>query len=173
MSALGADGAFGRVMIGAAVAGLVAGALAFVPSPFGVLDLFQTVPALEIKAPPPLKLQPVPASEFYDLVTLRPLFNPERRPDPKLAAVAAGSSASAAPTLGDLSQYRLLGLTGDSQIQLALVQKAGGTVMTLKPGDSFDGWTIGRISAAGVAVSGAGRQELLTIPKARNSAVPP
>ena len=64
MSALGEDGAFGRVMIGAAVAGLVAGALAFVPSPFGVLDLFQTVPPLEIKAPPPLKLQPVPVIEF-------------------------------------------------------------------------------------------------------------
>ena len=81
MSALGEDGAFGRVMIGAAVAGLVAGALAFVPSPFGVLDLFQSVPPLEIKAPPPLKLQPVPVFEVYDLVTLRPLFNPDRRPD--------------------------------------------------------------------------------------------
>ncbi len=171
MSALGDDGAFNRVMIGAAVAGLVAGALAFVPSPFGVLDLFQTAPPLEIKAPPPLKLQPVPASEFYDLVTLRPLFNPDRRPDPVAATVAAGAIAT--PTLGDLSQYRLLGLAGDSQTKLALVQKAGGTVMTLKPGDTFDGWTIGRISAAGVAVSGAGRQELLTIPKARNSAAPP
>ncbi len=173
MSALVENGGFSRTMTGIVVAGLVAGALAFVPSPFGVLDLFQSVPVLDVKPPPVLRMQPVPSIESYDLISLRPLFNPDRLPDPVPPRVATGPGAITAPALGDLTHFRLVGLAGDSQIQLALIQKSGGPVSTMKPGDMLDGWTIDRITAAGVSISGGGRKEFLTIPKAQNASTPP
>jgi hypothetical protein len=61
----------------------------------------------------------------------------------------------------------------DSAKQLGLVQKAGGSLLTLKPGDTFDGWTVDRIDKNGIAISGGGRKEILAIPKATNAAKSP
>lgn len=173
MTMLGKLEMFDRAMIGAALAGLVAGVLAFVPSPLAVAELFETAPVLEVIAPPALRMQPVPEVETFDVVSQRPLFNPERVPDPVPVVPAAGPGAAAPSALGDLSEYRLVGIAGDSQTQRALIRKAGGPATTYKPGDMLDGWTIEQISAAGVAISGGGRKETLTIPKAKSASTPP
>lgn len=151
-------------------AGLAAALLAFVPSPLALLDLFETPPVPDVTAPPPLRLAPMPAIASFDAIAERPLFNADRKPDP---LPPPPEPPKPAIVLGDLSQYRLLGLTGDRTTQRAVVQKTGGAAQMMKPGDQFEGWTIDKIDAAGVAISGGGRKELLTIPKAQNRAQSP
>lgn len=163
-------GAGQRVLAIAGAAGLAAAAIAFVPSPLRVFDLFDAPPALAIKTPPPLVMAPMPAITTFDAIAERPLFNADRKPDP---LPPPPESPKPAIVLGDLSQYRVLGITGDRQTQRALVQKTGGQLLTLKPGDVFDGWAVGSIDMSGVAISGGERKEVLTIPKAHNAAQSP
>jgi hypothetical protein len=150
--------------------GLAVAVLAFVPSPLRVLALFDAPPVLEVKAPPPLVMAPMPAIETFESIAERPLFNADRKPDPLPPPPEAPKPAI---ILGDLTQYRLLGVTGDRQTQRALVQKTGGPLLTVKPGDVFEGWTVQTIGVAGVAISGGERKEILAIPKASNRAQSP
>lgn len=173
MSVISETGLYGRVMAGIAATGIVAGALAFVPSPLSVFDLFEQVTVPEVKKLPPLKVQAMPALEAFAVLTERPLFNPERLPGAEPAQGDANAGRPGVPALGDLSQYRLVGLAGDSDTQLGLIRKNGGPLITVKPGDSLEGWTVGRIGPHGVSISGGGRKEVLTIPKATNSARSP
>ena len=159
-----------RILAVTAAAGLTAAVIAFFPPPLRVLDLFDTPPAPEIKAPPPLVMAPMPALATFDAIAERPLFNADRKPDP---LPPPPEPPKPAIVLGDLTQYRLLGITGDRQTQRALVQKAGGSLLTLKPGDVFEGWTVDSIGASGVAISGGARKEILAIPKAQNRAQSP
>lgn len=161
---------FRRAMIVAGAAGLGLAVIAFVPSPLRLFDLFTAHPAPEVKAPPPLRLAPVPDIKTFDVVAERPLFNAGRKPDPPPPPPEA---PKAAVTLGDLAQYRLLGVMADAQVQRAIVQKSGGASTIMKPGDTFEGWTIDKIDATGVALSGGDRKETLTIPKAKNGAPAP
>ena len=156
---------FRRAMALTGAAGIAAALIAFVPSPLRVLDLFASRPALEVTAPPPLKMKPMPAIATFEAIAERPLFNADRKPDP---SPPPPEPPKPAIVLGDLAQYRLLGVTGDRRTQRALVQKAGGAPLTLKPGDTFEGWTVDKIDAAGVAISGGDRKETLAIPKAQN-----
>jgi hypothetical protein len=91
-------------------------------------------------------------------------------PDPVLPAATVASAAPAASSLGDLGQYRVVGIAGDSQTRVALVRKGEGDVRTLKPGDSLDGWIVRAINERGVSISGGGRTEILAIPRASNAA---
>lgn len=159
-----------RALLGAGAAGLLAAAIAFVPSPFGLLDLFERPPVLEIKAPPPLRLTAAPPVASFDVITARPLFNAERKPDPLPPPPEAAKPGVA---LGDLAEYRVVGTVRDDTKQLGLVQKAGGSLLTLKPGDTFEGWTVDKIDRNGIAISGGGRKEVLAIPKATNAAKSP
>ena len=70
--------AFGAIAAG----GLGAAALAFVPSPFALLDLFARAPVLQVKEPPDVKLAPTPPLAAFDAIAARPLFNADRKPDP-------------------------------------------------------------------------------------------
>lgn len=159
-----------KVLLGIAAAGLLAAMVAFVPSPFGLFDLFQKPPVPEVKAPPPLRLPPTPPLASFDAIAARPLFNVDRKPDPSPPQPEA---AKPAITLGDLTQYRVVGTVRDDQRQLGLVQKSGGLLLTLKPGDTFEGWTVDKIDRSGIAISGGGRKEVLAIPKATNAAKSP
>jgi len=159
-----------RILTLAAAAGVVAAILAFIPSPLGSLALFDAPPVPVVKTPPPLVTAPMPAMATFDAVAERPLFNIDRKPDPLPPPPEAPKPAV---VLGDLTQYRLFGVTGDRQTQRALVQKAGGPLLTLRPGDVFEGWTVHRISMSGLAISGGDRKEVLAITKARNGAQSP
>jgi hypothetical protein len=173
MTMLKDAGTYGRVMAWIGAAGLGWGVIAFIPSPLGLLDAFDAPQKLDIKKHPPLRLQAMPALATYEEIVNRPLFNPDRVPDPVVAATPGAGPSAGGSSLGDISQFRLVGIAGDSVTRLALVQKSGGSLMTLKPGDSLDGWTITDISAKGVAISGGGRREFLTIPRAPNNAKTP
>jgi hypothetical protein len=159
-----------RVFLAIAAAGLAAAMVAFVPSPFAVFDLFQKPPVPEVKAPPRLRLPPVAPLARFDVIAARPLFNVERKPDPLPPPPEAAKPAIA---LGDLTQYRVVGTVRADSKQLGLVQKTGGSLLTLKPGDTFEGWTVDKIDRAGIAISGGGRKEILAIPKATNAAKSP
>ena len=172
MNIVGDTGAYGRFMVVITVLGVAAGALAFFPSPLRLFNLFEEVPVTAVNPPPPLVIQKMLPLQDFDTITSHPLFNKGRLPDP-VASASAPVSQPAAGGTGDVSQFRLVGIVGDSSMQLALVQKQGGSMVTLKPGDSLEGWTVERISAAGVAISGGGRKEFLTIPKAVNRAQSP
>lgn len=151
-------------------AGMAGALLAFVPSPLGVFDLFASPPVPEVKAPPPLRLAPVPAIETFDNIAARPLFNAERKPDPLPPPPEAPKPLI---VLGDLTQYKLIGVSADKTTQRAIIQKAGGAAMMIKPGDTFEGWTVDKIDGSGVAISGGDRKEILAIPKAQNRAQSP
>lgn len=161
---------FHNAMMVVGTAGIVAAFVAFVPSPWGLFDLFSPLPQLEVHAPPPLRMKEIPAIETFAMIAERPLFNADRKADPLPPPPEAEKPAV---SLGDTAQYHLLGVTGDRWTQRALVQKAGGALLTLKPGDTFDGWTVGKIDAVGVAISGGDRKAILAIPKATNRAQSP
>ncbi len=167
---LGAMTTTRKVFAMIAAAGGAAALIAFVPSPLGVFDLFARPAVLEVKAPPPVKLAPTPPLASFDEIAARPLFNADRKPDP---VPPPPEAPAAAITLGDLAQYRVLGTVRGGDMQLALVQKSGGSVLTLKPGDSFEGWKVDRIDGGGVSISGGERKEILAIPKANNAAKSP
>lgn len=159
-----------RVFAVIAAAGGIAAVIAFVPSPLGLLDLFAKAPVLEVKAPPDVTLQRTPPVAAFDEIAARPIFNAERKPDP---VPPPPEAAKAVSTLGDLSQYRVLGTVRGGEMQLALLSKSGGAVLTVKPGDTFEGWTIDKIDDAGISISGGERKEVLAIPKANNAAKSP
>jgi len=94
-------------------------------------------------------------------------------PDPIVPVVAGGAADAGGTSLGDLSQLRVVGIAGDSITKLALVKKTAGGLMTLRPGDTLDGWTVTEITSRGVAITGGGRKEFLTIPRASNNAKTP
>lgn len=170
MTVLGEITGFRRAMAVIGAVGVVAALIAFVPSPLRLLDLLAARPVVEVKAPPPLRLKPMPQISSFDAIAERPLFNADRKPDP---LPPPPEPPKPAIVLGDLTQYRLLGLTGDRLTQRALVQKSAGPLLTLKPGDTFEGWRVDKIDAAGVAISGGDRKEVLAIPKAPNRAQSP
>lgn len=170
MNLLAPTGAFGRVMVWLAGLGLLAGALAYVPSPLSILEAFEAPPVPEVRPVPALALKPMPALETYAELWARPLFNPDRVPDPEAAPEAPASAGGAAgPRLADMSQFRLVGIAGDSETRLALVRREDGSIITVKTGDSLGGWTVERIDARGVSISGGGRKQILTIPRAPNA----
>lgn len=151
-------------------AAILAALIAFVPLPLHLLDLFETPPLPVVNEPPPLRLAPMPAITIFDAIADRPLFNVDRKPDP---LPPPPEPAKPLVVLGDLTQYRVVGVTGDSETQRALVQKSGGPSLTLKPGDAFEGWTVEKIDLTGVAIAGGDRKEILAIPKAQNRAQSP
>lgn len=170
MNPFGELGTFakGAAMIGAA--GFAAMVLAFVPSPLRALELFERRPVVEIKAPPPLKLTAAPPATVFAAIAARPLFNIDRKPDP---VPPPPEPPKPAIVLGDLSQYRVEGVVASSETQLALVRKVGAQLLTLKQGDTFEGWKIEKIDASGVSISGGDRSEVLTTPRAKNRAQSP
>lgn len=170
MSVLGDFGGLRKVSLVAAAGALAAILAAFVPSPLAIRTMFDEPERPEIKAPPPLKLAAVPPLSQFDEITQRPLFNTDRKPDP---IPPPPKQAGTAMTLGDLAQYRLLGTIRAADIELALVQKTGGQAMTLKKGDTFEGWTVEDVGDKGVAITGGDRSEVLAIPKANNRAESP
>lgn len=168
MMLVGNLGALERVLVWLIAGGLGVGALAFLPSPLSVLDVFQTVPQIEIKQTPSLTLKAVPSLESFDPVTARPLFNPDRVPDPESTPAVGASPATAGPVLGDTSQYRVVGIAADGITNIALVQKSGAETLRLRKGDSLDGWLVTDVGPNGVSISGGTRKEILTIPRAPN-----
>ena len=159
-----------KIFAAIAAAGALAAVIAFVPSPFALLDLFSRAPVLDVKTPPEVTLRPTPPIAAFDEIAARPLFNADRKPDPEPPPPETAKAVSA---LGDLSQYRVLGTVRGGTMQLALLSKSGGAVLTVKPGDTFEGWTVDKIDDAGVSISGGERKEVLAIPKANNAAKSP
>jgi len=172
MNLVSETGLYGRVMGWLVAAGLLAAALSFLPSLQSVFDPSPVTPVMALRKAPPLHVEDVPALEAYADIMARPLFNPERKPYVD-AADNAGAGQAGVSALGDLSLYRLVGLVKAGDVQLALIRKTGGSQSTVKPGDNLDGWSVVRLGPEGVTLSGGGREQLLAIPKATNSAKSP
>jgi hypothetical protein len=150
--------------------GLAAMMLAFVPSPLRVFDLFDSAPVVEIKTPPPLKMAAISPATAFEAIVARPLFNIDRKPDP---VPPPPEPPKPAIVLGDLTQYRVEGVVVSSETQLALVRKTGAQLLTLRQGDTLEGWKIDKIESRGISISGGDRTEVLTTPKAKNAAPSP
>jgi general secretion pathway protein N len=144
--------------------------LAFLPSPLRIFDLFDSVPQIQVKAPMMAKIAAMPAPKAFRVITERPLFNVDRKPDPLPIPPELPKPAI---TLGELTQYKVEGVISGGGTQLGLVRKTGAQPLTLKPGDVFDGWKVEKIDAKGIAISGGDRSEILAIPKAENGRPPP
>lgn len=174
MNPFASTGTYGRVMAWLGGLGIVAGLLAYVPSPLSLLSAFEKPPVPEVKPVPALALKAMPALDGYAELWTRPLFNPDRVPDPEAAPnVPASTGAGDGPRLADPGQFRLVGIAGDSETRLALVRQPDGSIRTLKIGDSLGGWTVERIDERGVSISGGGRKQILTIPRAPNAGKTP
>jgi hypothetical protein len=166
-------GLYERMMGWLAALGILAGVLSLVPLPPSVFGPAPVVPVLKLKKVPTLEMQAVPELETYADITMRPLFNPERKPYADSANYAAAAGPSGSSAGGDLSQYQLVGLVTAGDVQLAMIRKSGGRLLTVKPGDRLDGWSVGTIGPDGVTVSSSGGEKLLAIPKAANGAGTP
>lgn len=165
-------GALGRAFGWIAAAGLAASLLAFLPSLPGLLEGLRPAPVPQLKAVTLVPVQEAEPLEAQEVLTRRPLFNAGRKPDPRSGPIGTATDGGAAPPT-DPAQYRLVGIAGDSVARLALVRKADGGIVTVRKGDSLDGWIVEQIDARGVSISGGGRTELLAIPAAVNGAPTP
>ncbi len=173
MGALAQVNGFGKVCLWLTGFFLSYGALAYVPSPFAIFELFETVPELSIPKLPTLKLKTMPAIEDFSTIAERPLFNKDRKPDPEPKAVAAPGQPAGPPPLVELTQFRLIGIVKSTERAIALIRNSAGTTLTLEPGGTLEGWTVETIDADGATFTAQGRQERLTIPKAVNNAPEP
>jgi hypothetical protein len=160
-----------RALTFLALTGFVVMVLAFIPSPFRLLTYFESVPAAEVKSPPPLKMAALPAKDAFAEVTARPIFNAGRKPDP--ARDAAVVAESAGETTSDLSQFRVVGIVTDRELQLALVQTPSGTTARVRAGDTIDGWRIEKVDVSGVTATDGTRSARLVIPRAPNGTPSP
>jgi len=160
-----------RLLAFAALAGFAAMGAAFIPSPLRLLTYFETVPAPQIKAPPPLRMAALPPKEAFAEITARPIFNHARRPDP--ATVRATMTDAGNEPATDLAQFRIVGIVTDRDTQLALVQTPGGTTTKIRAGDTLEGWRIEKIDVSGVTATDGIRSSRLVIPRAQNAAPTP
>jgi hypothetical protein len=160
-----------KVLALALAAGVAAAASAMVPSPLSYISL-SAGEAPEIRAPSIPKVRDPGALTVYASIAERPLFNADRKPDPLPPPPPPPVPPKPQIVLGDLGQLKLVGviLSGDNKI--ALVRRASAGTLTLRVGDTLDGWKIEKIDVQGVGLSGGDRQDSLRIPKAENRAVP-
>jgi general secretion pathway protein N len=128
-----------------------------------------------VEPPPPEPPVAVPApivvgpATEYAAISMRPLFNIERRRDPPPPPPAPPKP----PPLPSVGNYRLVGLILSPDLRMALVmRRQDGREVQLREGDALDGWTVKEINATGVRLSGAGAATELTIPKAASSGLP-
>jgi len=161
------------MMVWLAVSGLLVGVVSLVPLPEAVFGPAPVVPAPKIRQVPTLEMQPVPELEAFADITMRPLFNPERKPYADTTSHGSVGVLASSSVTGDLSQYQLVGLVTAGDVQVAMIRRTGGSLLTVKPGDRLGGWSVGAIGPDGVTVSSGGRDQLLAIPKATNSAGTP
>jgi hypothetical protein len=98
----------------------------------------------------------------YAVMSEKPLFNTDRKPDP----LESDAKAKVPP----LSDYRLVGVVIVKADRLALIErrKAHQTV-TVRPGDALDGRHVDDIGVSGVRLSGENGAEFLVIPKASSA----
>jgi hypothetical protein len=155
-----------RALSFAALAGFAVMVAAFIPSPLRLFTYFESAPQVEIQPPPPLKMAAVPPRDAFAEITARPIFNQDRRPDPAREAPTSGENI--AQQAGDLSQFRIVGIVTDREVQLALVQTPGGTTTRVRAGDTIDGWRIEKVDVSGVTASDGMRSARLVIPRAPN-----
>jgi len=161
-----------RLLIGAIVAGVVALVGAFLPSPFGLMSLFDSSPSIALRQPPALRMRALPAPSAFSEIGARPLFNAGRKPDPA-SGRAGGGEPPAGADQGELSQYRVVGIVADRTTQRAIVERSGAPSLKLAPGDRLAGWRIDKIDAAGIVASKDARSVRIGIPKARSPTATP
>ena len=160
-----------RTLSLAALAGFAVMVAAFIPSPLRLLTYFESAPQVEIKPPPPLKMAAVPPKGAFAEITARPVFNQDRRPDPVREATVP--SDNVAEQAGDLSQFRVVGIVTDRELQLALVLTPGGTTARVRAGDMIDGWRIEKVDVSGLTASDGTRSARMVIPRAPNGTPTP
>jgi general secretion pathway protein N len=171
MSATHDSGGRTRTLALIALAGFAVMVAAFIPSPLRVLTYFEGVPEPEIEAPPPLKMATLPPKDSFAEITARPIFNQNRKPDPARDVPMSGESV--AEEASDISQFKVVGIVTDRELQLALVQTPGGTTARVRAGDTIEGWRIEKVDVSGVTASDGTRSARLVIPRAPNTAATP
>ena len=155
-----------RWALGAIGAGVLTLLAAFVPSPFGLLGLFDAPASIALRQPPVLSMREMPPPSAFAEISARPLFNAGRKPDPAFGRAGAGEPPVGGDQ-GELSQYRVVGIVADQTTQRAIVERNGAPSLKLAPGDSLAGWRIVKIDAAGIVASKDARSVRIGIPKAR------
>jgi hypothetical protein len=155
-----------RWLFGAIGAGVVALLAAFVPSPFGLMGLFDAPANVALRQPPALSMRDMPPLSAFAEISARPLFNAGRKPDPASGRLGGGEPPAGGDQ-GELSQYRVVGIVADRTTQRAIVERSGAPSLKLAPGDSLAGWRIDRIDAAGIVASKDKQSVRIGIPKAR------
>lgn len=104
-----------------------------------------------LRAPPALPEGDARPYKDYTLIGDKPLFAPQRRPDP------AGEGG-----MPPLEDYRVVGTMLVGSAKTVLIERvASHVVMTLHPGDEFDGRRVVDIGPDTIALKGANGPEFL------------
>ena len=154
----------------AVVSGAAVCVFAIIPLPLALIIGMSSAPAHEIKAPLIVKLPEPSELKSYAGISERPLFNADRKPDPLPPPPPPPTPPKPQVVLGDLTQLKLVGVVLSGDNKLALVRRASAAILTLRVGDTLDGWKVDKIDAQGVGLSGGEHQDGLRIPKAENKA---
>jgi hypothetical protein len=114
--------------------------------------------------------QPIPddaalaSLQSLELAWLHPLFNPDRKPDPKRGGEPSGHG---------LEGMQLTGVVIDGARRMAMFKQVGGPNLTLKEGAMLNaGWQVVRIDARRVELHSADNSRVLQLATPRLPAVP-
>jgi hypothetical protein len=95
-------------------------------------------------------LRPVPE---YSAILSAPIFAPDRKP----GDAAAGSGG------GDLAGYSAVGAAVGHGVATVVLSGPGGTIATLRPGDSVAGWRLVSVAPDKVVFERNGSQRTLSV----------
>lgn len=155
-----------RVLAATLAAGVTLAVYVMIPSPLSYLAWSGAEPP-QVRMPNIPKLREPAKIEAYASIAARPLFNADRKPDP---LPPPPEPPKPKIVLADLNQFKLVGVIVSGESRIALVRRAGTSTLTLRVGDTLDGWKVEKIDAQGVGLSGGDRQDSLKIPQAANKA---
>ncbi|WP_244511182.1 hypothetical protein [Magnetospirillum fulvum] len=136
------------LLVSAAMVVLLVVQVATPPAP----DPTRPPPAPRAIVPPQPQSPPQsPESAEWSRVLDRPLFSPDRRPTPTVAAATA------------LEGFVVTGIAVSEQAASAVVRPPAGKTIRLRPGQTLDGWTVRRIAPQRVTLDRAGESLDLTL----------
>jgi hypothetical protein len=117
------------------------------------------------QAVPPLDLPPGVVANIaaYDAIIERPLFSPNRRPEPIDEAATPTDSTESEEAVVEIDGFRLTAVLRDGDSTTVLIEDRTGQTRTLHEGDQLGNWRLGDVLDDRVELIADNRRETLMV----------